>query len=397
MFLLRCLVGLIVWFSILGTILGFAGLGVIFCYNAGIGVFKNNLGFLGLPVITANGNTYNKVEYYATYGYICFGLSGFFLLMMICCCNRIRLAVAVCKVAGQFVIRCCQVMFVPIFLAAILIGMWACCLLCMIYLLSSTTFYVASSSDIFTSVKDYSDRSLLELYYFVFGTLWSSALIQAIGTFTIASAVCMWYYNHGANAELDSPVSRSLKMAFRFHFGSLAFGSFILAVVQFLQMVVELVKKQAEQSGADQNKCFEYAINCLRCCLACVERIVQFLNDTAYIQIALRGKNFCMAAYDGFTIVLSNGIRYLVVAGVGKLMMFIGRILIAVATTAAFYCLITFVAEIKSGIIEPLYLLAVPVLLFRSSSSSPTSSARSSCRSTAWPSTPSSPASSSTR
>ena len=284
--------------------------------------------------------------------------------MMICCCNRIRLAVAVCKVAGQFIVRCCQVMFVPIILAIILIGMWGACLLCIIYLLSSTYFYVAASGDMFTSVQDYAEPSLLRLYYFIFGTLWSSALIQAIGTFTIASTVCMWYYNHGANAELDSPVSRSARMAFRYHFGSLAFGSFILAVVQFLQMVVELAKKQAEQSGMDQNKCFEYAINCLRCCLACVERIVQFINDTAYIQIALRGKNFCMAAFDGFQIVLSNGIRYLVVAGVGKLMMFLGRILIAVGTTAAFYCLITFVTTIKAGIIEPLYLLAVLVSLF---------------------------------
>lgn len=231
MFLLRCLVGCIVWLSILGSILTFAGLGVLFCYNAGVAVFKNNLGFLGLPTLSGS-------EYYATYGYICFGVSGFLFLMMLCCCSRIRLAVAVCKVAGQFIIRVCQIMFVPIILAAILIGMWGCCLVCMIYLLSSTTFSVISKDDYFTSVADWTERSLLELYFFIFGTLWSNALIGAIGIFTIASACCMWYFNHGANDVLDSPVSRSLKMAFRYHFGSLAFGSFILAVVQFLQMAV---------------------------------------------------------------------------------------------------------------------------------------------------------------
>lgn len=91
---------------------------------------------------------------------------------------------------------------------------------------------------------------------------------------------------------------------------------------------------------------------------------MQFINETAYIQIALRGKNFCMAAWDGFQAVLNNGLRYMVVAGVGKLMMLIGQILIAVATTAAFYCLITFVSSIKSNIIEPLYLLAVLLFLY---------------------------------
>lgn len=53
----------------------------------------------------------------------------------------------------------------------------------------------------------------------------------------------------------------------------------------------------------------------------------------------------------------------MVVAGVGKLMMFIGRILIAVGTTLAFYCLITFVPSIKSGIIEPLYLLLIVFII----------------------------------
>lgn len=47
------------------------------------------------------------------------------------------------------------------------------------------------------------------------------------------------------------------------------------------------------------------------------------------------------------------------VAGIGKLMMFIGRILIAVGTTFAFYCLITFASSIKRGIMEPLYLLLI--------------------------------------
>ena len=151
MFLLRCLVGCIVWLSIIGSILVFAGLGVIFLYNGGK-ISSSAVGFLGLPTLSGS-------DYYNTYGYICFGVAGFLLIMLICCCNRLRLAVAVCKVAGQFVIRVCQVTLVPIVLAAILIGMWAVCLLCMIYLLSATTFTTSmtgSSYDVFTSVESYS-------------------------------------------------------------------------------------------------------------------------------------------------------------------------------------------------------------------------------------------------
>lgn len=150
-------------------------------------------------------------------------------------------------------------------------------------------------------------------------------------------------------------------MIFRYHFGSLAFGSLLLAIIQFMQLIVELFKKQAEQSGAANTKCFEYVINCLRCCLACVERIVQFINKTAYIQIALRGKNFCNAAKDGFELVWSNALRYAVVAGVGEVIMFLGKIMIAALTTLGFYCLITYVSSIKATYLAPAYQLIVQI------------------------------------
>ena len=97
------------------------------------------------------------------------------------------------------------------------------------------------------------------------------AFISAVYIFVVAFATILWYYNHGANEELDSPICRGFKMAFRYHFGSLAFGAFILAVVQFLQFIVEVFKKQAESAaGGDLNCCFECCCNCIRCCLACV-------------------------------------------------------------------------------------------------------------------------------
>ena len=66
-----------------------------------------------------------------------------------------------------------------------------------------------------------------------------------------------------------------------------------------------------------------------------------------------------MAAKDGFETVWSNGMRYLIVAGVGEIMMFLGKLMIAAGTTALFYVLITFVESIKMNIIEPIYMLLV--------------------------------------
>jgi len=54
----------------------------------------------------------------------------------------------------------------------------------------------------------------------------------------------MWYYSHGPGQELSLPIARSYKMVFRYYFGSLAFGALLLAIVQFIQMIVELIKRQ---------------------------------------------------------------------------------------------------------------------------------------------------------
>ena len=66
-----------------------------------------------------------------------------------------------------------------------------------------------------------------------------------------------------------------------------------------------------------------------------------------------------MAAYDGFQAVWCNGMRYLIVAGVGEIMMFVGKIMIAAGSTAIFYVIITFIPSIKENIIEPIYALLV--------------------------------------
>lgn len=98
---------------------------------------------------------------------------------------------------------------------------------------------------------------------------------------------------------------------------------------------------------------------CLQCCLKCLERIIEYLNQQAYIQIALRGKNFCMASIDGVTAILSNPARYSVVSGVGAIMMFITELLITAGATLLFYILITFKESIRNNIMEPIFMLIV--------------------------------------
>ncbi len=235
-------------------------------------------------------------------------------------------------------------------------------MIAMVYLVSAAEF-TATSSDYFSWVGSYTDYALIRFYCFVFGTLWVQAFIGAVSIFVVASACCLWYYSHAPGAELSMPIWRSYKMVFRYHLGSLAFGALLLAIVQFIQFMVELMKKQAQASGA-QNKCTEYLFKCLTCFMACLECIVKFINTNAYIQIALRGKNFCYAAKDGFEIVWSNPVRFSVVGGIGAVIMLLGKLMVASITAGAFYCLITFVADIRKNYLSPILQVVVSIILF---------------------------------
>lgn len=139
-----------------------------------------------------------------------------FSILVLCCCSRLRLAVAVCKSAGQFVASVCTTVLVPIIQTIFAAGIWAGSLVVMVYLVSAANF-TATSSNYFSSIGNYADPNLIRFYIFVFLTLWTVAFVGAMTIFVIASACTMWYYSHGPDQELTLPVARSYKMIFRYH------------------------------------------------------------------------------------------------------------------------------------------------------------------------------------
>lgn len=70
-----------------------------------------------------------------------------------------------------------------------------------------------------------------------------------------------------------------------FHLGSIALGSFIIAVIQFIRLLLEYVDKKTRQLQ-QQNKIAQALMWLVRCLLWCLEKIVAFINRNAYILVA---------------------------------------------------------------------------------------------------------------
>ena len=111
------------------------------------------------------------------------------------------------------------------------------------------------------------------------------------------------------------------------------------------------------QSG--DNAVIKCVMNCVRCCLDCFHRFVKFLNENAYIQVALTGESFCASAQMAFVLALKNATQFLITNGVGSLIYLLGKCTIAVGNTLIGYLLITHVPQLKEVIDNPIAILAI--------------------------------------
>ena len=76
------------------------------------------------------------------------------------------------------------------------------------------------------------------------------------------------------------PVWRGLLRACTFSFGSIAFGSLLLAIMRTIIVVVQYCARRAEAAGGMVAKC---ACCCLICCLKCIESTINWLTEYAFV------------------------------------------------------------------------------------------------------------------
>jgi len=333
----------------------------------------------------------------------CFG--ALWIVLVCFLRNRIRLAIAINKCAAMFVYNTPQVLLVPlvqVFVGLIWVCVWA---LCASFLLSQvpadytpTAYYESyaiayGTEDVPGKCTDkwptgavwkdegdlsatdnpcsgnmgdtsaitpkcwrcYPPRYIFDVRFAAafFSLLWNNAFLIALGQCIIAGAVCVWFFAPRSNKMVVKSVSVSTWNCFRFHTGSLAFGAFILAVVQFIRYWLMYLEKQA---AAQKNRVMVLIMKVLQCCMWCLEKCIKFLNKNAYIQVAIMGTNFCVSAKNAFMLITRNFLRFGVVATLGSIIHFLGFIFIMVCT-----CLLGYF--ILQGLHPDVYPV-VPVIMY---------------------------------
>ena len=98
---------------------------------------------------------------------------------------------------------------------------------------------------------------------------------------------------------------KSFWRVIRYHIGSMAFGSMIVALVQLARIILAYIDSQTK-TWQDKSKALKVAFKVVACCLWCFEKLVKFITRNAYIFIAINGKSFCVSAKHAFMTILKN-------------------------------------------------------------------------------------------
>nr|XP_046247293.1 choline transporter-like protein 5-B isoform X2 [Scatophagus argus]XP_046247294.1 choline transporter-like protein 5-B isoform X2 [Scatophagus argus] len=287
-------------------------------------------------------------------------IEAIILIMLIFLRMRLRIAIALLKEGSKAISYIMSTLFYPIitfFLLAICIAYWA---VTAVFLVSSgnAVYKVTPTDDkcmyanLTCSPKTfnqtnitkvcpgsqcmfafYGGESVYHRYILVlhlcnlFVFLWLVNFTIALGQCTLAGAFASYYWALKKPNDIPAcPLYSSFSRAIRYHTGSLAFGSLILAVVQMVRVVLEYLDHKLKGS---HNACARFLLCCLKCCFWCLEHFIKFINRNAYIMIAIYGKNFCTSSKDAFFLLMRNVVRVAVLDKVTDFLLFLGKLLIS--------------------------------------------------------------------
>jgi choline transporter-like protein 2/4/5 len=206
--------------------------------------------------------------------------------------------------------------------------------------------YIASVGQImprddlpFLTTVVYTDETKYVGMYSLFGYLWVNAFFMGVTQFTISAACSIWYFTCTSDSNGKGSLSTGFYWCFRYHFGSIAFGAFLIALVQFIRIIFEYYRSQMEKANKD-NKVIKILLCVTSYLLDCLERFVKFISKNAYIQIGLTGKNFCAAAWNAFLLILKNAIRFGTANSIGFIFNVLGVVFITACNGLTVYAVL---------------------------------------------------------
>eukprot|EP00040_Diaphanoeca_grandis_P019859 m.105192 g.105192 ORF g.105192 m.105192 type:complete len:658 (+) comp27628_c0_seq2:710-2683(+) len=250
------------------------------------------------------------------------------VFMCVICAMRKKIVGAVCIVeeASVAFMTMPTTFLCPLFTWMFMLAWIAICGVIFAYVVTSQD--VSLDSDGFVHYTDAPDTKFAILYT-VIALFWGVELFVAMEEFVIGSCVVIWYLS-GAKPK-GVPLFKSIFRLFRFHFGSIALGALIIAIIQVIRTILEYFEHQFERHKDKIGCLVRFLLCCVNCCLFCFQRCVKFLNKNAYIEIAIWGDGFFSSACRAMRLLLDHILMVSLVNGVSHMIQWVIKVAVSMS------------------------------------------------------------------
>uniref|UniRef100_A0A671TWQ4 Choline transporter-like protein n=1 Tax=Sparus aurata TaxID=8175 RepID=A0A671TWQ4_SPAAU len=252
------------------------------------------------------------------------------LLLMLFMRKRVALTIALFHVAGKVFIHLPLLTLQPFVTFLALLLFWIYWILVLLFL-GTTGNPVQNEETGLTEFRLTGPLQYLTWYHAV-GLVWITEFILACQQMTVAGAVVTYYFTRDKNRLPVTPILSSVLRLFRYHLGTVAKGSFIITLVKIPRLILMYIHNQLK---GKENACARCLLKTCICCLWCLEKCLNYLNQNAYAATAINSTSFCTSARDAFVILVENALRVATINAVGDFVLFLGKILIVTSTAFA--------------------------------------------------------------
>ncbi|OQR93079.1 choline transporter-like protein [Achlya hypogyna] len=381
LFFMRCCAGCVIWLTLLIVVAVLAGLSVFFLLKGGI-ISNSDVAAITTQINTIQASATvslpaslstaeSNIKAYQVAAVISLFLTVAMLLIVCFMRKRIKIAIGIIHEASRTIQRLPLLVIFPVFpaISSIVLFIYTTVIGAFIYSAGGSVSLPSSlvsqlpgnlsqsvsagwdaELNATSSAVQPNQRMQIMIAYHAFGFLWTNQLIQAVSMTTIAGAVCRYYWSREhSRAEMGRfPILGSFKNCFRYHIGSLAMGSFIIAVVQFLRAVLMYVDKQTK-SLQQSNLAVKVAMKVVACCLYCLEKCLKFISKNAYIMIAMKGRSFCSSTKEAFMLLFANMAQVATTSMIINLVAFVATVAISVGCALLLFLYLQNDAQFKTG------------------------------------------------
>ncbi|XP_006005756.1 choline transporter-like protein 3 [Latimeria chalumnae] len=253
-------------------------------------------------------------------------MSVIILFLLLVLRKRIQLAKQLLQVASKVVSSVPLLLLQPLWTFIILILFWVYWVAVLLSLGTAGNAQVISGGQV--EYKPLSGIRYMWWYHLV-GLIWTGEFILACQQMTIAGAVVINYFNRDRNNPPRHAILSSISNLFSYHLGTVVKGSFIIALVRIPRVILLYIHDTLK---GKENNCAKCMFKCCTCCLCCLEKGLRYLNQNAYIAVAINGTNFCTSAKEAFFILGKNLANVATINCFGDFLLFLGKVFVVCFT-----------------------------------------------------------------